>query len=170
MIVEPVAEQVIRTFERLGLTLAVAESCTGGMIGHLVTDVPGSSRVFPGGVIAYGNQPKRELLGVPAETLKAHGSVSAEAAAAMAEGARRALGTDVAVAETGIAGPTGGSADKPIGTVFIACAGPSGTVVERHVWAEEPAAGERAGVPFREQYKQQTALAALGMALRAVEG
>jgi nicotinamide-nucleotide amidase len=168
---QAIAEEVVRAFQRLGLTLSVAESCTGGMIGHLITDVPGSSRVFPGGVIAYGNQPKRSLLQVPAELLNEHGAVSAEVAAAMAEGARLALGTEIAVAETGIAGPTGGNAEKPIGTVFIACASPSGTFVERHTWTEEPEdGGSEASVSFREQYKRNTALAALALALRAVEG
>lgn len=166
---QAIAEDVVRTFERHGKTLAVAESCTGGLIGHLITDVPGSSRVFPGGVIAYGNLPKRSLLGVPPEVLAAHGAVSGEVAAAMAEGARAALGTDVAVAETGIAGPTGGNVEKPIGTVFIACASPAGTVVERYTWTEEPKEDGSDVVSFREQYKRKTALAALALVLRVAE-
>jgi nicotinamide-nucleotide amidase len=96
------------------LTLATAESCTGGLIGHRLTDVPGSSDYFLGGIIAYSNEIKERLLGVQLETLQAHGAVSAETAIEMAR-ASRVLGADVAVSVTGIAGPGGGTADKPSG-------------------------------------------------------
>jgi PncC family amidohydrolase len=164
------AGQVVRALQERGLTIAAAESCTGGLIGHLLTDVPGSSRVFPGGVVAYGNGPKRGLLGVPAELLQAHGAVSAETALAMAEGVRRTMQTDVGIGVTGIAGPTGGSAEKPVGTVFIAYAGPGGSEVERHVWATEPDAGNADGSALREHNKHKSAMAALELVLRMVEG
>jgi PncC family amidohydrolase len=164
------AGQLVRLLQERSLTLAVAESCTGGLIGHLLTDVPGSSRVFPGGVVAYGNRPKQDLLGVPAELLRTHGAVSGEAALAMAEGVRRSMQTDLGVGVTGIAGPTGGSAEKPIGTVYIAYAGPGGMEVERHVWESAPDAGTEDGSALREHNKHKSALAALALVLRMVEG
>lgn len=105
-----------------GLTLAVAESCTGGLIGHRLTNVPGSSAYVKGGVIAYANEIKQHSLGVRADTLAQHGAVSEEAAVEMAQGARHALGTDIGLAVTGIAGPDGGTPDKPVGTVCFALA------------------------------------------------
>ena len=122
---------VVRLLTERKLTLALAESCTGGCIAHRVTNVPGASAVFPGGVVAYSNAAKRKFLGVRAETLAHHGAVSAVVARAMAEGARAKFGADFALAVTGIAGPTGGTKAKPVGTVFIALAGARGTVVER---------------------------------------
>src|SRR5436309_1797959 len=127
-------EEVIRRFTERGCTIATAESCTGGLIGSLLVDVPGSSKVFVGGVTAYHNGPKRKLLNVPDEVLRAGGSVSEAAVRAMAEGAREAFGTTVALAESGIAGPTGGSEAKPAGTVYIGIATPDGTRVEHHVF------------------------------------
>ncbi|MGH7787099.1 MAG: competence/damage-inducible protein A, partial [Candidatus Binatia bacterium] len=99
-----------------GATVAVAESCTGGLIGHRLTDVPGSSAYVLGGIVAYSNAVKQAQLGVPAETLAQHGAVSCETAEAMARGVRRALGAGVGLATTGIAGPSGGTAEKPVGT------------------------------------------------------
>jgi nicotinamide-nucleotide amidase len=116
------AGAVGRRLGELGLTLGTAESCTGGGIGKWITDVPGSSAYFLGGVVAYSNEVKIKLLGVPTETLETHGAVSRETAAAMAEGALEALGCDVAVSTTGVAGPGGGSAEKPVGTVFVGLA------------------------------------------------
>ncbi len=113
-------ERIVTGYAARGLTLALAETDTGGLAGYRITNVPGSSRVFPGSVVAYSNRVKVMVLGVPEGLLRAHGAVSAECALAMAEGVRRLLGADVAVAATGIAGPTGGSAEKPVGTVFVA--------------------------------------------------
>lgn len=121
-----------RALAARGELLSVAESCTGGMIGERLTAVPGSSEWFAGGVIAYANTAKRDLLGVPQALLDAHGAVSEPVARAMAEGARRALGSAWALSVTGIAGPGGGTADKPVGLVYIGCAGPDGTAVEEH--------------------------------------
>jgi nicotinamide-nucleotide amidase len=112
-----------------GMTLAVAESCTGGMIGELLTATPGSSLYFKGGVVAYWSEAKTSLLGVPAEMLKQHGAVSEPVARAMAEGALARFGSDLAVATTGIAGPTGGSAEKPVGLVYVALASAAGSQV-----------------------------------------
>lgn len=102
--------------------MATAESCTGGLLAERLTRVPGSSRYFPGAIVAYANAEKVALLGVPAEMLERHGAVSEEVARAMAEGARRHFAVDYALAVTGIAGPEGGSAEKPVGTVHLALA------------------------------------------------
>jgi PncC family amidohydrolase len=103
----------------LGLNLASAESCTGGLVGHRLTNIPGSSEYYLGGVISYDNKVKHEVLQVPAEVLESVGAVSETCALAMAHGARRLLGTDLAVSTTGIAGPGGATPGKPIGLVFI---------------------------------------------------
>jgi len=114
------------------LTLALAESCTGGLIGHRVTNVPGSSAWFRGGVVSYANDAKMALLGVRGETLVAHGAVSEETAGEMAAGARRVLGAHVGVGVTGIAGPDGGTAEKPVGTVCLGLASEQGVVTRRY--------------------------------------
>jgi nicotinamide-nucleotide amidase len=116
----PLAAAVIDALKARGKTLAVAESCTGGMVGARVTAVPGASAVFVGGVVGYDDNVKREQLGVPSEVLEQHGAVSEEAARAMAAGAARVFKTSCAVAVTGIAGPGGGTPEKPVGTVWLA--------------------------------------------------
>jgi nicotinamide-nucleotide amidase len=113
---------VVRLLTEKGLKLATAESCTGGLISNRVTDVPGSSAVFTHGFITYANEAKRDLLGVPQSLLDEHGAVSEPVACAMADGALCVSGADIAVAVTGIAGPDGGTPDKPVGTVWIAWA------------------------------------------------
>lgn len=110
-----------------GLRLATAESCSGGLVGVKLTAVPGSSRYYPGGVVAYSNESKRALLEVPAALLERHGAVSAEVARAMAEGARRRFGADLAVSTTGISGPDGGTPEKPVGLVYVGLASPEGS-------------------------------------------
>lgn len=122
----PVAEIVLAECRARGLTLATAESCTGGLVAELLTAIPGSSDVFLGGIVAYANEVKVEQLGVPAALIEEHGAVSAEVAQAMAEGARERLGADVAVADTGVAGPGGGTPAKPVGTVYVDARGPDG--------------------------------------------
>jgi PncC family amidohydrolase len=109
-----------------GRTLAVAESCTGGLLGGAITSAPGSSLYFSGGVVAYRNSAKISLLGVPPALIAARGAVSREVAMAMAEGALALFGTDLAIAVTGVAGPGGGSRGKPVGTVWVAVVGPGG--------------------------------------------
>jgi nicotinamide-nucleotide amidase len=121
-----VEEIVLDLCRERGLTLAVAESCTGGMVAARLTDVAGASDVFVGGVVAYSDELKRAQLGVPDEVLAEHGAVSAQAAEAMAEGARRLLGADVALAATGIAGPGGATPEKPVGLVFVHAVAPDG--------------------------------------------
>ena len=144
------AAVVLELLRERGQTLAVAESCTGGGIGAALAAVPGASDVFLGGVIAYANAVKQALLGVPADALDTHGAVSDPVARAMAEGARRVTGADWAIAVTGIAGPGGGSEQKPVGLVHIAVAGPEDTASEgvrlgssrgRH-WIQTLTAGE----------------------------
>jgi len=115
-----------------GPTVATAESCTGGGVAHRITAIAGSSAYFLGGIVSYANSAKATLLGVPQAILDNPGAVSEACAGAMAEGARRAFGADIAVATTGIAGPGGGTARKPAGLVFIAASGPAGTVVTEH--------------------------------------
>ena len=122
----PVEEMVLAVCGERGLSLAAAESCTGGLVAARLTSVPGSSDVFRGGVVAYADEVKRVELGVPEDVLEGHGAVSAETAAAMATGARERLKSDIAVAVTGIAGPGGGTPDKPVGLVYLHAEGPEG--------------------------------------------
>ncbi len=117
-----------------GSMMALAESCTGGLIGHRVTSVPGSSKWFEQGVVTYSNRSKERLLGVPQETLRQHGAVSSHTAVAMAQGVRERSGADFSLAVTGIAGPEGGTARKPVGTVYIAMCTPDRTVAERFLF------------------------------------
>jgi nicotinamide-nucleotide amidase len=124
-----VEEHVLDLCRARGLTLATAESCTGGLVAARLTSVPGSSDVFRGAIVAYANEVKEAELGVPASTLAEYGAVSMETALAMAEGARERLGVDVAVSVTGIAGPDGATPDKPVGLVHFAAVGPDGALV-----------------------------------------
>ena len=122
---------LIRLLAERGQTLAVAESCTGGCLADRLTNVPGASAVLRAGLVTYSNEAKQAVLGVRAETLDRHGAVSEAVASEMAEGARRVSRADYAIATTGIAGPTGGTPAKPVGTVFIAVASSQGTEVKK---------------------------------------
>ena len=126
-----------------GWTLGVAESCTGGLICHSITNVPGSSTFFVGGIVSYANSVKEEILGVPKNVLAAHGAVSQRVALSMAQEVRRALGTDVGIGVTGIAGPTGGSPEKPVGTVFIALSSPLGDEARHYTWDSDREGNKR---------------------------
>ncbi|RUL88615.1 competence/damage-inducible protein A [Tautonia sociabilis] len=123
---DDVAEGLVAALRSTGKTIAVAESCTGGLIAHRITRIDGVSPVFPGGVVSYANEAKSELLGVPDDLIAARGAVSPEVAEAMAEGVRRRLGADLGLAVTGVAGPTGGSPEKPVGLVYLGLADASG--------------------------------------------
>jgi nicotinamide-nucleotide amidase len=154
---ETLEEVVVRELTARRLSLATAESCTGGMIANRLTNVPGASQVFWGGVISYANAAKDSLLGVAPALLAEHGAVSEPVARAMAEGARLRSGADYALAVTGIAGPGGGSDAKPVGTVFIGLAAPGRTSTVRHL------------NPFdRETFKWVTAQQALDLLRRAL--
>ena len=137
-------EQLQQRCVAAGLTVATAESCTGGLIAKLITDVAGSSGYFRGGVVSYSNDAKRELLGVPEEQLVAHGAVSAQVARAMAVGVLHRTTADIAVAVTGISGPGGGSAAKPVGLTYVAVAGKDGAEVRRFLWSGDRAANREA--------------------------
>ncbi len=140
----PLEERIVATAGAAGITVAVAESCTGGLVAARLTSVPGASGCFLGGLIAYSDELKDRVLGVPAEDLRLHGAVSGEVAEAMAAGAGRLTGSDVAVSVTGIAGPGGGSADKPVGTVWFGIAGASEAASAGQA-ARGPVAGVAAG-------------------------
>lgn len=118
-------------------TISTAESCTGGLIGHLLTEISGSSAFYLGGVIAYANEVKTGILQVEASDLQTYGAVSAPIARAMARSVRRLMGTQIGLSATGIAGPTGGTPDKPVGTVYLGLSSPLGEAVEQHVWPHE---------------------------------
>ncbi|MCB9135769.1 MAG: CinA family protein [Anaerolineales bacterium] len=140
------------------LTLVTAESCTGGLIGHLLTNVPGSSAYYLGGVVAYAYEAKVALLGVDWETLQKFGAVSEEVALQMARGARAVLKGDIAVSVTGIAGPGGGMPNKPVGLTWIALSTPDGDYAQHFIWQGN-----------REGNKQSSALAALHMVIQYLQ-
>jgi len=156
---EKIEKALVRRLTGQKRTLALAESCTGGFIANQITNVPGASKIFLGGVVAYSNDVKQKFLGVRAKTLERHGAVSQATAAEMAQGARKRFGADFAIAVTGIAGPTGGTKSKPTGTVFIAMAGAFGTFVDHHV-----------NRLSRKQFKKMTARQALELLRRNLKG
>ncbi len=117
-----------------GLTLATAESCTGGLVGYALTETPGSSLFYVGGLISYSNEMKERELGVDARTLESHGAVSAQTCVAMAQGALNQYGASIGLAVTGIAGPEGGSEQKPVGLTYVGIADTAGHDVRRNVW------------------------------------
>lgn len=140
----PLAQAVVRTLTAQGLTCATAESCTGGLVGHLLTEVSGSSACFGGSAVTYSDAAKQRVLGVPTRLLQTRGAVSAEVAQAMAAGARDLYVVDIAVSVTGVAGPGGGSAEKPVGTVYLHVQGPEqyGRGA-RYVWTEDRTGNKR---------------------------
>jgi len=146
------ASDVGKVLEQRSLTLAVAESCTGGRLGDAITDVPGSSAYFLGGVISYGNEAKFSLLGVDRSTLESMGAVSEEVALMMADGVRKRLGASIGVGITGIAGPTGATPAKPVGLVYIAVSSSERSLSARSVFAGS-----------RSEVKAQAVLKALEM-------
>ncbi len=137
-----------------GVTVSTAESCTGGLVGHLITQVDGSSGYYLGGAVSYSDALKRSVLDVTTETLSRHGAVSAQTAVAMADGARRAFGSDLAVSVTGIAGPGGGTDAKPVGLVYVSVSSANGNQVRRFHWTAD-----------RDGNKRHSAAAALELLL-----
>lgn len=154
----PIEAIVLELARERGLKLATAESCTGGLVGARLTEVPGASEVFLGAVVAYANEIKQALLGVSSETLGQHGAVSAECALEMARGARQALGVDVALSVTGIAGPDGGSADKPVGLVFFCATSEKETLAQEIRFSGD-----------RDQIRRYATVAALHLMRRLLE-
>jgi PncC family amidohydrolase len=137
------AQQSGESLHTHGWTLGTAESCTGGLLGHLLTEIPGSSAYYLGGIVAYSNAIKHQWLGVPEAILLTDGAVSEATARAMAEGVRERFGCDVGMATTGIAGPGGGSETKPVGLVYIAVATPTSTRCERYLFSGDRSANKR---------------------------
>ena len=129
-----IAQELGRVLVARSWRIGLAESCTGGLVGHLITNVAGSSSFFLGGIVAYANEVKRDVLRVPEVLLQAYGAVSGEVALAMAQSARVLLNSEVGLSITGIAGPSGGAPDKPVGTVFIGISSPLGEAVHHRRW------------------------------------
>jgi nicotinamide-nucleotide amidase len=153
------AHAVLSACETHGLMLATAESCTGGMIASALTDIPGSSSVVDRGFVTYSNDSKTEMLGVPAETLLAHGAVSRETAIAMAEGALARSNASITVAVTGVAGPGGGTAQKPVGLVWFAVASSGSPTLAEHRLFDERG---------RDHIRQETVRTALELMLASL--
>lgn len=153
------AEVVVNALKEKQLTLSTCESCTGGLIGKMITEVSGASSVYGFGFVTYANEAKMQLVGVKGETLEKYGAVSEETAKEMAMGAREASGSDIAVSVTGIAGPTGGSEEKPVGLVYIGVSDKSGTEVYRFVQHGD-----------RERVRNKSALCALDIVRRRING
>lgn len=157
---EPLAQLVGRLQARClecGVTVATAESCTGGLVAKLITDVAGSSGYFSGGIVAYANEAKVTLLGVPEEQLTSHGAVSAQVARSMAVGAMSRTGADLAVSITGVSGPGGGTPAKPVGLTYVAVADETGVEVRKYVLAGD-----------RQANRESSARAALELLLERV--
>ena len=150
MDVNNLAREVGDLLRQQRLTLGVVESATGGLISHLITNIPGSSEYFKGSVTAYSNEIKMKIIGVKAEVLEEHGAVSAPVAEAMALGGRNRLGVDVCLADTGIAGPGGATPDKPVGLFYLGLADRNGVLSQQHRFSGD-----------REQNKERAAAAAL---------
>ncbi len=132
-----IEEEIGDELRKRGLSISTAESCTGGLVSHRITNVSGSSDYYKGGVIAYANEVKEKILGVAGHILREKGAVSVECAVAMAKGVKSLLGSDVGIATTGIAGPTGGTPDKPVGLVYIALATKDYAYHEKHIFHED---------------------------------
>lgn len=158
MKIEQLAADLLERLKEKQQTLATAESCTGGGIGHYLTAIPGSSAAYAGGVISYTNQVKNEILGVPSAVLEEHGAVSSQTAAAMAQGVRDLLHTDFGLSVTGLAGPDGDGSDHPVGTVYIAAVWPDNHVVEKFIFSGT-----------REEVRTQAVVAALNLLDRIIE-
>ncbi len=159
MTVEALEAQVGACLRRLKLSLAIAESCTGGLLGHRLTNVPGSSDYFLGGVVAYANAIKIQLLGVSPETLEKYGAVSEQAVREMAQGVRARFDAEVSLSISGIAGPGGGSAEKPVGLVWIGMCTPSILTAQRYLFSGS-----------RKRVKDQAVDAALRLLLEELRG
>ena len=144
------AEEIIRIMREKKLTLGAVESATGGLISHLITNIPGSSDVFQGSITSYSNEIKIKIVGVKEATLKKYGAVSSQVAEEMAEGGRKVLGVDICVADTGIAGPSGATPGKPVGLFYIGLSHKDDTFSQKHVFTGT-----------REENKQQAAQATL---------
>jgi len=129
-----IEKEIGKILREKNLTIAIAESCTGGLIAHRITNVPGASRYFEMGIVTYSNHSKEKFLSVAHETLVTEGAVSEDTARQMAEGIRRSAGVHIGLSVTGIAGPQGGSIEKPLGTVFIALSSPEGVVVRKFLF------------------------------------
>ena len=160
------AENVVQLLTERGLSIATAESCTGGLISAEITSVPGSSAVFGFGVCTYANEAKIRLLGVKEETLETVGAVSEETAVQMAEGVRKLSGADIGVSVTGIAGPSGGTPEKPVGTVYIGISTETHAFAVRNLFTgrDFPEAGD-----IREAIRYETALKALGLVIKEIK-
>jgi nicotinamide-nucleotide amidase len=154
-----IAQEIVNLLREKHLTLAVVESATGGLISHLITNVPGSSDVYLGSITSYSNDVKIKVVGVKAETIEKYGAVSPQVARQMAAGGRKVLGADICVADTGIAGPTGATPNKPVGLFYIGLSHKGGTLSRKHLFNGT-----------REENKMFTALAALGWVREWVEG
>jgi PncC family amidohydrolase len=144
-------QEVVDLLRQRGLTLGIVESATGGLISHLITNVSGSSDYYMGSITAYSNEAKIKIVGVKADTIDKYGAVSPQVAEEMAGGGRTVLACDVCIADTGIAGPTGATQEKPVGLFYIGLSHPGGTYSQKHVFQGD-----------REQNKRQAAVAALG--------